>query len=116
MPEITIIIPHLRQWQQLDAGLASRGAQSVSRDRFAVVVIDNGSADVERGRQRLADAYPGITVDSEAKAGPGPARNKGIAAARTELIACIDADCIADSRWVETAIQDRKSTRLNSSH
>src|SRR3546814_12140035 len=84
MPEITIIIPHLRQWQQLDACLASLGAQSVSRARFAVVVIDNGSADFERGRQRLADAYPGITVDSEAKAGPGTARNKGIAAARTD--------------------------------
>src|SRR3546814_3880602 len=40
---------------------------------------------------------------SEREIGPGPARNTGVGLAETEMIACVDADCIADSRWIESA-------------
>ncbi len=108
MPDITIIIPHLRQWGQLDFCIESLHRQTLAADKFAIIIIDNGSPDFESGRERLLQRYPDITVISEPKPGPGLARNAGINLAQTALIACIDADCIADPHWAETAVEALK--------
>ncbi|API58028.1 hypothetical protein BSL82_00865 [Tardibacter chloracetimidivorans] len=101
---ITIVIPHLHQWRQLDDCLASLHSQTLPRDRYDIIVVDNGSTDFETGRQNVSRRYPDVRMVSEREIGPGPARNTGVGLAETEMIACVDADCIADSRWVESAL------------
>lgn len=103
--EITVVVPHLRQWAQLDQCLASLHRQTLARGRFAVIVVDNGSPDFEDLQHRLASQWPDAVFTQEREPGPGPARNTGIALAGTPLIACIDADCVADERWLASALQ-----------
>lgn len=61
-----------------------------------VIVVDNGSTD---GTAAAARAYP-VTVISHPQPGVAGARNAGIRAAHGEIIAFIDADCVADKGWL----------------
>lgn len=81
----------------LPALLASIEAQTLARERYEVIVVDNGSTDGTAGVATAA----GATVVEEPVAGRSRARNRGVAAATTNLYAFTDADCIADSRWLE---------------
>src|SRR3546814_14816191 len=74
---ITIVIPHLHQWRQLDDCLASLHSQTLPRDRYDIIVVDNGSTDFETGRQNVSRRYPDVRMVSEREIGPGPARNTG---------------------------------------
>ena len=48
--------------------------------------------------------YPPVRWAVELTPGPGPARNAGIALARSKTLVFIDADCLADPDWLATAV------------
>jgi glycosyltransferase involved in cell wall biosynthesis len=61
-----------------------------------VIVVDNGSADATADVARAA----GATVLHEPRPGPSAARNAGLAEARGDVVAHVDADTIPTSRWL----------------
>ena len=72
-------------------------AQTLSRDAFEVVVIDNASRDrtAELARDR------GAIVVAEPVPGRARARNRGVAASAAPLLAFTDADCRPRGDWLE---------------
>ncbi len=54
-----------------------------------VLVVDDGSTD---GSAAVARSFEGVRVIEQAHAGPGTARNRGVAVATGELLAFLDAD------------------------
>jgi cellulose synthase/poly-beta-1,6-N-acetylglucosamine synthase-like glycosyltransferase len=92
-PCISVIIPHLNEPNDLQRCLASLAAQAESLP-FEVIVVDNGS------RELPTAICEGVRLESESIPGPGPARNRGASVAKAPILAFIDADCIADSRWL----------------
>ncbi|MFN3937736.1 MAG: glycosyltransferase family 2 protein [Gemmobacter sp.] len=95
---ISVVIPHLNQPDALRRCLASIAAGRRKPDE--VIVVDNGST--ERPDSVCAQ-FPDTTLLSELTPGPGPARNRGAAAASGNILAFIDADCTADPGWLEAA-------------
>jgi GT2 family glycosyltransferase len=78
-------------------------AQTLPRDQFEVIVVDDGSADVTP--QLLADAERAGDLDltvlrRETGGGPAAARNLGWRAARAPLIAFTDDDCRPAPDWL----------------
>lgn len=65
-----------------------------------IIVVDNGSSIAPTA---VCGTFPSVRLLSEPCPGPGPARNTGIAASHGEVLAFIDADCIADRDWLATA-------------
>ena len=104
MSRATVIIPHLHQWDHLVRCLQSLARQTAGRDTFDVIVVDNGSKDFDSRHQGIVDRFPGTRFLQELTPGPGPARNLGVSAAGTDMILCIDADCVADENWVAQGI------------
>src|SRR3546814_19777896 len=100
---ITIVFPHLHQCWHLDDCLASLHSQTLPRDRYDIIVVDNGSTDYETGRQNVSRRYPDVRMVSEREIGPGPARNSGDGLAETELIALVQAACIEHTPGNESA-------------
>lgn len=99
-PRISVIIPHLNQPDFLSRCLASLYAGRRKPDQ--VLVVDNGSRSLP---EEVCRAFPGVTLLREATPGPGPARNTGIQASDGDVLAFIDADCLADPDWLAQADQ-----------
>lgn len=95
--KISVVIPHLNQPDHLARCLASLAAGT--SPPFEVIVVDNGSAVLPEA----VCAAHGARLLQEPEPGPGPARNCGIAAATGEILAFIDADCLADPGWLAAA-------------
>lgn len=103
MIAISVIIPTFHRNPELERALRSCLRQDGMRpDQFEIVVVDNSSD----GRARpvvssLAASSPvAIHYHAERRPGITHARNTGVAAASGELIAFLDDDGEADSRWL----------------
>lgn len=84
--------------------MLSLDAQTLDRGRYEVIVVDNGSLALP---VEVVARHSGVRLLQEGRPGPGPARNTGVADARGEILAFIDADCRADPNWlrsIETAL------------
>ena len=107
---ISVIIPHLNQPDMLARCLASLKAGKRAAD--AIIVVDNGSTALP---EAICAAHPGVQLLQEPTPGPGPARNRGVTAATGDILAFIDADCIAAPDWLaqaEAAMADPAATIL----
>ena len=102
---ISVVIPHLNQPDFLRRCLASLAAGQRQPDE--IFVVDNGSAEMP---QAIRDAA-GVTLLREDTPGPGPARNLGVAHASGDILAFIDADCLADPAWLASAAREMSDGR-----
>jgi len=93
---ISVVVPFYNNADQLADCLASIAAQTVTADAAAglqVIMVDDGSTDGSQAIARaMADADPRFELVSVPNGGPGSARNYGIAAAKGEFLAFVDAD------------------------
>jgi glycosyltransferase involved in cell wall biosynthesis len=98
--KVTFIIPARNSEKTLNECLVSILGQSIGRDIFEVLVIDNGSTDrtvriaKEKGLQVLNG--PGLTVSA--------LRNLGVRNSQGEILAFVDSDCVIASDWLRNAI------------
>jgi len=86
---VSVIVPLFNK-----AAFITRALDSITKqtfEDFEVIVIDDGSTD-HGAELALGHSDPRVRVLSQANAGPGGARNRGIAEARGELLAFLDAD------------------------
>jgi glycosyltransferase involved in cell wall biosynthesis len=102
-PRISVVIPHLNQAEALARCLTSLSEQDVPTHLFETIVVDNGSS-IDIGPTILR--FSGVRLLREFAPGPGLARNRGVADARGEILAFIDADCRADPHWLSAALAD----------
>ena len=108
--QISVVIPHLNQPDLL--ALCLKSLQNGTRLPDEVIVVDNGSAQLP---QAVCDAFPGTRLLQEVAPGPGLARNHGIANSTGDIVAFIDADCIASPQWLavaEAEMSDPKASIL----
>lgn len=94
---ISIIIPHLNQPEALACGLAALNAQEDVARPYEIIVVDNGSRELP---VEICARYDNVVLLSQPVPGPGPARNLGAASAKGEILAFIDADCVAAPGWL----------------
>lgn len=98
---LTIVIPAYNEERYLAACLKSIAGQSVKPDE--VIVVDNNSTD---GTVQAARRFDFVTILSEPIQGALFARNRGFAAARSDIIARLDADSVLPARWVGRVKQE----------
>jgi GT2 family glycosyltransferase len=77
--------------------LRSLACQSVPRQVYEVIVVENGSADLADAE----DAYGIVRYVHLSQANSAAARNAGLAIARGRFLLLTDADCVAEQDWIE---------------
>ncbi|HLJ59352.1 MAG TPA: glycosyltransferase family A protein [bacterium] len=92
---VSVIIPVYNGERYLGDALESVLAQTVPP--MEIVVVDDGSSD---GSAAVAARFPGVRYVAQGHAGPGAARNRGVALARGAFVAFLDADDL----WVRTKL------------
>jgi len=100
-PLVTVCVPYFNLGAYLPETLASLAAQTYSK--LEVLVINDGSTDATSIRifEEQQQLYPQFRFVSQANAGVGAARNRGMAEAKGEYFIPVDADNIAAPHMVE---------------
>jgi GT2 family glycosyltransferase len=99
----TVAIPTYNAAKTIGDCLSSIEAQDFPRQHMQVVVADNGSTDATV--QIIQESFPQVEVVTAQERGSAYARNAAIAVAKGRYICSIDADCVADPRWVSTMVR-----------
>jgi glycosyltransferase involved in cell wall biosynthesis len=105
MLRFSVIVPTYQRLASLERCLDALSAQDLGRDRFEVVVVNDGGADSPRDAVERRRASLDVRLIEQANAGPAAARNAGAALARGEYLAFTDDDCLPDPRWL-SALSD----------
>ncbi|MCV9967054.1 glycosyltransferase family 2 protein [Pararhizobium sp. BT-229] len=99
--QLSVIVPHLNEPEDLRRCLRSLNAQRESGISFEIIVVDNGSKEMPKA---ACSDVPDLRLEREMVPGPGPARNLGASVARAEVLAFIDSDCIAQPGWAHAIV------------
>ena len=95
-PKVSVYVPACNAAKVLATCLEGLLAQTLLPDE--ILVIDDGSRDASA---EIGARYPGVQVIRHPfNKGLAAARNTAMHAARNELVASLDADCIAHPEWL----------------
>jgi GT2 family glycosyltransferase len=111
---VSVIVPHLDDYDNLDACLKLLETQSFPGDRTEIIVADNGSAWGFDAVCRLVGSRG--RVIEVAERGAGPARNAAVRVSRGEALAFIDSDCRPDRRWLEEGLAELRHADIAGGH
>jgi glycosyltransferase involved in cell wall biosynthesis len=103
----TVVVPTYNRPQFLPELLAALEAQTANRSQFEVVVVDNGSRPEAWAALRELAANTDLPLRAlrlEENQGPAGARNHGALAARGEIVAFTDDDCLPTPTWLESLL------------
>ena len=102
-PRLSVILPTYNRVSSLKRALAALLRQSADPSSYEIVVVDNNCSD---GTREMVEGLeePRVRLVSEARQGLSYARNAGLAAARSEIVAFTDDDVEAAPDWVETVV------------
>ncbi|CAM4316270.1 glycosyltransferase [Vreelandella rituensis] len=100
-PRVSVIVPTYYDWMRLQLCVVALQKQSLPRDAFEVIIVNNAPGDMPPPDFFLPKNYKLISED---KAGSYAARNAALKISRGEIIAFTDSDCIPDPFWLESAV------------
>lgn len=102
-PLVSVVVPVRNGARDLPALVASLERQTLPRDRFEVVVGDDGSTDGAAAAIATSDGWirvaPGPPLNSYA------ARNRAASIARAPVLAFCDGDCTPEPEWLEAGLR-----------
>jgi GT2 family glycosyltransferase len=96
-PWISVIVPAYNAGATIDDCLGALASQTVPRESYEVLVVDDGSVDDTCPR---VWAHDGVRLLRQTHAGPAAARNLGAEEAQGEILLFTDADCVPARDWV----------------
>lgn len=97
-PLMSVIIPVYRDWEALNGCLAALAKQTLPRDQFEVIVVNNGEPvppPEAAGVDLFLHAPEGFSYQ---------ARNAGLVRAGGRFMAFTDADCLPDADWLQAGL------------
>lgn len=103
--QVSIIIPVYNDAERLKLCLQAIERQNYPQSCYEVIVIDNNSTD---NIKEVVSSFKNIELKSESKPGSYAARNRGIEAAKGEIIAFTDSDCIPSYQWIDQGVKSLK--------
>ena len=96
-PVISVIIPAYNARESLGACLDALERQTLPREKYEIIVVDDGSTDGTREAATGRD----VVLIPQAHQGAAAARNAGARRAQGEIVLFTDADCVPEPNWVE---------------
>jgi glycosyltransferase involved in cell wall biosynthesis len=111
-PSVSVVVPTRGRPRQLAECIRALAAQTYPRQRFEVVVVDDGAGTPSEEELVQSGGDLRVVLVRQAHAGPAAARNAGAARSAGELLAFTDDDCRPDPGWV-AAFAARAAGRPN---
>jgi len=99
VPKISIIIPAYNSESQIKRCIRSITSQTYPREKYEIIVVDDGSTDNTVAAAKASGADLVITSEHYSQS---HARNIGVKHSNGKILAFIDSDCEAKDGWLET--------------
>lgn len=97
-PAFSVVIPAYQAEETIDRCLEALAHQTVPRDCYEIVVVDDGSSD---GTAARAQAHGPVRLLTQERKGPAAARNAGVEHSQGQIVLFTDADCEPLPDWIE---------------
>ena len=98
-PTVSLVVPTHARPARLAACVSAIARSEYPLERLEIVVVDDGSPTPVDSSSLDAQGVA-LRVLRQRQAGPGSARNAGVAAADGEIVAFVDDDCEPDVEWL----------------
>ena len=106
MKQFSVIVPNYNS-PQIARTIESLERQDFARESYEVIVVGVDDCQLVRESEQ-------VRFDrSEKRLSPGEARNRGAAQASGEVLAFIDADCIAHPKWLSVLAECFANSQVN---
>jgi cellulose synthase/poly-beta-1,6-N-acetylglucosamine synthase-like glycosyltransferase len=96
-PEISVIVPVFNAERYLERCITALLEQDFPTERYEVILVDNNSTD---SSATIARRHERVRLLREPDQGAYAARNTGIRAAKGDIIAFTDPDCVPARGWL----------------
>ena len=116
LPKVSILIPAYNEEKTIEATINSILKSDYPKDRFEVIVIDDGSKDktLEIAKKFESDKHPFVRVFTKKNGGKGTALNFGIKHAKGEIVFSMDADTFVMSQSMKNMVRLFKDPNIMS--
>ena len=98
--KVSVIIPAFNSSSTISSCIESVLKQGFKD--FEIIVVNDGSTDET---EKIVKKFSGVRLLSQENRGPAAARNLGASKAKGEIVAFIDADCIASEDWLDEVVK-----------
>ncbi len=109
LPFVSIIIPVFNAEKTIRNCLIALINQAYPSEGREIIIVDNGSCD---NSVEIIEEFPVQLFFEKRAHNSYMARNTGIGHARGEIIAFIDADCIAEKKWLRSLVEPFQDKRV----
>lgn len=102
---VSVVIPALNEEKMIGRCLEALAQTAFARERFEVIVIDNGSKDRTREIAQSFQDRLNLRVVEKPGVRISALRNFGASEAKGGIVAFLDADCLAERNWLEEIVE-----------
>jgi glycosyltransferase involved in cell wall biosynthesis len=113
-PFISVVIPTHNRLAMLRQTLDCLANQTYPADRYEVIVVDNGSKDETEGYLEHLSDQGRLHHIRQQPLGPAAAENVGTKAARGEVVAFTNDDCLPEAGWLAALAESYTSNESSS--
>jgi len=107
MPMVSVVICAYNAERTMRPCLES--LRQLDYPNFEIIIVDDGSRD---STSQIAAEFPEFRLIRQPNKGLSTARNVGLHAARGELIAYTDSDCVVDPHWLTLIVREMVEGKL----
>lgn len=113
-PFVTVVVPTYNRKEMLKECLNSLFSQTYPKDRYEIVVVNDGSTD---GTEKVLEEYAGkapckLKRFNQKNQGVSSAMNTGIKNSEGKIIYFTGDDCIADKNWIKNLADSFSDERV----
>lgn len=108
LPSVSVVVCSYNGAATLEECL--RSLQSLNYPDYEVILVDDGSTDAT---ESTAGRFPSVRYIHQANRGLSVARNVGAHAARGQIVAYTDSDCVADEDWLLHLVRSMRDQRVD---
>jgi succinoglycan biosynthesis protein ExoA len=102
---VSVVIAVYNDENHIGKALSALKNQTYPKDRYEIIVVDDGSTD---GTPDVIKRFDGIKCIEQANSGPSAARNNGIMHSTGDIVMFTDSDCEPNPDWIETLAATHK--------